>query len=197
MRYLTLIVFGSLVALPAKAQELTVYDYDALGRLVATVDETARTDYEYDDANNRDEVVQRILFANSWQATALPHNVGYVDGGGWAADTSLSSQHMTYGPYTTSVPSGSHVAVWRAMIDVVAGAPDDNVITIDVYDATAGQILAIKTIQREDWIADLTYQMFELAFEIDSSRIGHAVELRTFYHSNSYVRLDKIGYYTE
>lgn len=184
------------LASPAEAQDLTTYEYDALGRLVGTVDTTARTNYDYDDAANRDNVTQRFLFPVSWQATALPHNVGYADGDGWAANVTLSAQHMTYGPYTTGVPAGSHVAVWRVMIDSTAGAATDNIVTIDVYDATAGQILAIETLNRGQWVGNMTYQMFELPFQFDASRVGHVIELRTFYHRNAYVRVQKIGYYT-
>lgn len=38
------------LAARAEAQDLTTYQYDALGRLVGTVDTTARTNYDYDDA---------------------------------------------------------------------------------------------------------------------------------------------------
>lgn len=181
---------------PVSAQDLTTYEYDALGRLVVTVDEKARTDYDYDDAANRERVTQRFLFPVSWQAALLPHNVGYADADGWAANVAMSAQHMTYGPYTTAVPAGSHVATWRLMIDNVSGLASDNIVTIDVYDATAGQILAIDTLERGQWIRGMTYQVFELPFVIDSSRIGHALELRTFYHASAFVRVQKIGYFT-
>lgn len=181
----------------AEAQDLTTYEYDSLGRLVGTVDAKARTNYDYDDAANRERVTQRFLFPVSWQAAALPHNIGYAEADGWAANVTMGAQHMTYGPYTTAIPAGSHVAVWRVMIDVVDGAPADNIITIDVFDATTGQILAIETLERRQWVSSMAYQIFEIPFEFDASRVGHAVELRTFYHSNAYVRVQKIGYYAK
>jgi YD repeat-containing protein len=185
-------------AVVVSAQSSTeTYSYDALGRLVATVDAKARTNYDYDDAANRERVTQRFLFPVSWQAAALPHNIGYAEADGWAANVTMGAQHMTYGPYTTAIPAGSHVAVWRVMIDSVAGPANDNIITIDVFDATTGQVLAIETLERRQWVSNMTYQVFEIPFEFDASRVGHAVELRTFYHSGAYVRVQKIGYYAE
>ncbi len=180
----------------ASAQQLTTYEYDARGRLVATVDAEARTDYDYDDADNRENVTRQTLFPNNWLATSLPHNVGYAEGGGWAADVTLTSNHMTYGPYATDIAVGNNVAVWRVMIDAVAG-PNDNIITVDVYDATAGEILEIVTFERNQWAADFTYQMFEVPFVFDAARAGHAVEFRTYYHSNAYVRVQRIGYHPD
>jgi YD repeat-containing protein len=177
----------------ANAQELTEYKYDARGRLITTVDPKAHTDYALDKADNRETVQQRKLFGTSWLATALPHNVGYADRGGWAASVSNGSGHMTYGPYTTGVPVGSRVATWKMMIDVVDGA-NDNIVTIDVYDATADQILGAETIQRNEWHRNLTYPMFEVPFVFDASRAGHSIELRTWYHAGAYVRVQKIGY---
>jgi YD repeat-containing protein len=190
--FAALLLFG---APSASSQELTQYQYDAQGRLVSTIDEAAHTDYSYDNASNRQQVDQRVLFNASWLATALPHNVGFPDAGGWAAQVALGAGHMTYGPYTTSLPAGSHVAVWQIMIDAINGA-NDNIVTIDVYDATAGEVLAIETFQRNEWLGNLTYQMFEVPFIITPARVGHSIELRTFYHANSYVRVQKIGYGT-
>ena len=124
-------------------------------------------------------------------------NTGYAQADGWAADVNQPSQHITYGPYANNIAIGSNVAVWSMMIDVVDAAPEDNVVTIDVYDATAGEILAIETIERKQWLSSFTYQMFELPFQFDASRAGHAVELRTYYHATSYVRIQRIGYYQE
>lgn len=173
------------------------YEYDALGRLVGVVDHEARRKYNYDDADNRSEVIQKELFPQSWVAVSLPHVVGYAEAGGWAAHVGIAQGHMTYGPYATDISTGSNVAVWKMMIDVVDGAPEDRVVTIDVYDATAGEILAIRRVNRREWLADFTYQMFELPFEFDVASEGHAIEFRTYHHANSYVRIERIGYYSQ
>jgi len=171
-----------------------LYEYDALGRVLTVTDDAARTDYDYDDAGNRTQVDKQLLFTGFWLASNLPHLVGYADQDGWAANVNTGIGHMTYGPYVTNIPAGARTAVWHAMIDVVNGWSDD-VVTIDVYDATADEILAVRTLTRNEWHSEMNYQIFELPFQLGSARAGHAIELRTFYHANAFTRVQKIGYY--
>ena len=176
------------------AQELTRYVYNARGEVVRVETPSANTDYSYDDAANRELVKQRPLFPTSWQATSLFHNLGYAEAGGWAAGVTAGTGYMTYGPYTP-LAAGNYTATWRVMVDV-ANAANDDVITIEIYDATAGQFVAQATIKRSRFVADHVYQVFELPFTITAARAGHAIELRTFYHATSYTRIEKIGYHS-
>ena len=190
----TACLFGWSSCPPIAAQELTRYVYNARGEVVRVETPAANTDYSYDDAANRELVRQRPLFPTSWQATSLPHSLGYAEAGGWAANVTNGTGYMTYGPYA-QLAAGSYTATWRAMVDVV-NAGNDDVITIEVYDATAGQFLAQATLKRSRFAADLVYQVFELPFSISAARAGHAIEMRTFYHSKSYTRIEKIGYHS-
>lgn len=180
----------------AHAQSATTYSYDARGRLVGVNDGIGtKSNYTLDKADNRSNVTTQLQFAASWEAESLPHVIGYADGNGWAANVTISPNFLTYGPYTSTIPVGSHVAVWRMMIDV-SNAPDNSAVaTIDINDATTMQQLASKTLYRHDWVAGYAYQVFELPFTLDSTRAGHAIEIRTYYIGAAYLRVDKLGYY--
>ena len=179
----------------ASASELLQYTYDARGRLVRVDNGTGyKTGYSIDAADNRTTKVVQNQFTTAWEAETLYHLIGYADGDGWAANTGLPANWLTYGPYA-AFPVGSRVGTWRMLIDV-RNVPDNSpVVTVDVWDATAGQQLASRVVTRHQWATDMTYQVFELPFPLDLSRAGHLIELRTFYHGAAYVRVDKIGVY--
>lgn len=188
-------IFASTVG--ANAQSSRAYDYDARGRLVEVRDGIgAKSRYSLDRADNRANVTVADQFTTSWEAESLPHLIGYADQNGWAANVTLGPGFLTYGPYTPNIPVGSHVATWRTLIDVTAVADDSPVATVDIWDATAGQQLASKTLTRHNWVAGFAHQIIELPFSIDPSRLGHQIELRTYYIGAAYLRVDKIGYYT-
>lgn len=187
----------ALIALsgPALSQSARTYQYDARGRLVQVTDGIgAKTSYALDRADNRANLTTQTQFSAAWEAEALYHVIGYADANGWASNVTISPNFMTYGPYS-SLPTGSRVGTWRALIDVRNVADNSAVITLDVWDATAGQQLASRTLTRHNWASGMAYQVFELPFNLDSGRTGHAIELRTWYNGAAYVRLDKIGYY--
>lgn len=188
----------SLGSTPALAQaSADVMQYDALGRLTSVqAGRGALTKYNYDLANNRSSVnVQRQL-DSSWAATALPHIIGYAaPNGGWAADTSGGPGHLTYGPYTTAIPAGNRVGVWRMMTDVISVQQSEIVATIDVYDSTAGQTLAVMNVVRSSFVGPMTYQIFELPFTLSAGSAGHSIELRTWFTAKAHINVDRIGYY--
>ncbi|RDC58903.1 hypothetical protein HME9302_02635 [Alteripontixanthobacter maritimus] len=197
MKLRSILIAGSLV-LPTSlsAQSVISYEYDALGRLIAVSDgQGANSRYNYDKANNRTAVAVQKQFTAAWEAEALPHLVGYADGDGWAANINTSSSYLTYGPYTDSIPTGSRVATWRMLVDVHNSADNSRIVTVDVYDRTANQVLAVRSINRHEFLGKYSYQVFELPFLMTSARVGHRMEMRTFYHGYSYLRVDKIGYY--
>lgn len=119
----------------------------------------------------------------------LAHGIGRADGDGWSASTSLDgSGHLTYGPYTHVIPGGPRVATFRLMVDVV-NAADHVVARLDVFDATAGRVLAQRDVRRRQLAADSTYGDFDLTFTAEA---GHQLELRTFWTDTSYVRQDRV-----
>ncbi len=121
--------------------------------------------------------------------TDLSHCVGYADGEGWAAATTTDVEgHMCYGPYTTDIPAGTHTASFRLMIDV---NDTDNLVvaTIDVYDASADEILALRDIRRSEFVSTFAYQDFELTFD---NVAAHSLEFRTYWHDVAYINQDHV-----
>ena len=110
----------------------------------------------------------------------------------WACNTADQAPgHMCYGPYTTEVAAGNHTATYRMMLDVVAPpASNDKVVTLDVFDASAGSILAVKDVYRYDFQSPLTMQDIPLEFV---SGPGSKLEFRVFWHGTSYVNVDKVS----
>lgn len=178
----------------AFAQQSTVYSYDVQGRLTAATASTGTTAaYAYDPANNRTGKVAYQQMTAAWEAEALPHQIGFAEAEGWAANIYQPGGFLTYGPYTSAVPTGARVAVWSLMIDNYT-ADAGVVAVIDVWDATAGEQLAVRNLQRNEWHAAMAYEIFELPFPMDSSRAGHLIEFRTWFVPIVHLRADRIGY---
>ena len=72
-----------LAAGSSSAQSATVYQYDALGRLVQVQDGRGiKSSYTLDPADNRSNVTVQQQFATSWEAENLPHVIGFADADG-------------------------------------------------------------------------------------------------------------------
>jgi hypothetical protein len=97
---------------------------------------------------------------------------------------------MSYGPYAVDWGAGSAQAAFWLMVDN-NNADNGKVVTLDVYDADADQVLATREITRKEWRAPGVYQRFGLDFGLDG-RAGHRIETRVYWHDISYVKLDKI-----
>jgi YD repeat-containing protein len=177
------------------AQNTTTYLYDTVGRLRSSENTRGvRSSYDFDKASNRTNATARANSGRTWEAEGLPHSVGYADRDGWAANVNTMAGHMTYGPYVTDVQSGQRTASWKLAIDV-RNASNDQIATLDVYDATSGEQLAFRIVKRLDFIQDQTYQTFDIPFSMTPQRVGHSLEFRTYYHGSSYIILDKISLY--
>ena len=123
--------------------------------------------------------------------TALAHVVGRMDQEGWSASTSLDEVgHLAYGPYAENWTSGAKRAVFRMLLDVVTDQPEI-VATIDIFDATANEIVASREVLRSDFIAPFTYRNIHLDFDM-VGRDGHRMETRLYWHDISYLRLDRV-----
>ena len=83
----------------------------------------------------------------------------------------------------------------RRLIDTVAVPDNSQILTLDVWDATAGQQLANRAVTRQQWKTSGNYEVFELPFTLPAAAAGHVLEMRTFFYAGAYVRVDKIGYY--
>lgn len=118
------------------------------------------------------------------------HLLGRQEGLGWAASTGIDLQpgYMSYGPYATDLMEGPQTVFFRLRTDNNT-ADTFTVATIDVYDSTSGQILAIKDISRNEFLAPSTDQNFSLSYD---QELGQSMEFRVFWHGNAYIRLDTV-----
>lgn len=120
----------------------------------------------------------------------MSHRIGRLQGDGWSANTAQDSPgHLVYGPYDTTLSAGNLIATYRMMVDDNT-FDNGNVVAIDVYDATAGQVLASLTITRKQFRRPWLYQDFKLFF---TNTAGHAMEFRVWWYDISYVRMDRIA----
>lgn len=178
----------------AFAQSRTDYQYDAQGRLIAAADTDGMTSrYAYDDADNRTERDIGNPFAAVWLAETLPHITGAADGTAWVGRPGMSAGYLTYGPYVTTIPAGSRTAVYRIMVDQVTPSAS-TIVAVDVYDVTANEFLLQLNLTPDDFDAPYVYQFIEIPFTYDSSRLGHSIEIRTWYGGFGTAWVDKIGY---
>ncbi len=188
-------VVAALLALPAAAQSVATYQYDARGRLVETADGNGwKSTYQLDGADNRSRVVTQNQFQKAYEAESLFHAVGFAEADGWAANIYTPSSALIYGPYANDTPVGNRVATFRAMVDNVT-AENNSILYIDVYDFDANQSLAGRFVTRHEFVSPWSYQVLELPFQWTSARLGHRIEFRAFYIGSSHIRIDKVGYY--
>lgn len=120
--------------------------------------------------------------------------VGRREGDGWGADVAQDPEgFLQYGPYTSSVSPGDHVATWALMIDDTAGA-DLPIVRLEVIDATAGSsVLASRTLTRAEWHAAAQYQDFTVPFTLPAQAQAHQLEFRVFWFKQASVREQSVS----
>ncbi len=117
----------------------------------------------------------------------LSHQIGRRDGDGWSVNVrDTPNRYLSYGPYTRDVAAGNRTATFRLQLDNVT-ADNNRILTIDVYDADTGKILAKRELKRRDFSRAFEYKDFSLNF---NAVAGHRLEFRTFWHGGSYAKQD-------
>jgi hypothetical protein len=117
------------------------------------------------------------------------HIIGRADADGWSAATALDPVgYLLYGPYTDQARPGARSATFRLMVDN-ATADNLRVVSLDVYDATAGVIRAQEDVHRQDLVAPFIYKDFRVTFNAVG---GHLHEFRVWWDRTSYVRVDRV-----
>ncbi|MBI3230665.1 MAG: hypothetical protein HYZ45_10945 [Burkholderiales bacterium] len=131
-----------------------------------------------------------ILPSKIFETEASPyHQIGRLEGDGWSVNvTDTPGFFMNYGPYTTAIEAGNRTATFRLQLDNVS-ADNNAILAIDVFDATAGVVLATRQITRREFTTPFTYQDFSLAFV---SAANHQLEFRTKWLGSSYMKQDKV-----
>ena len=121
----------------------------------------------------------------------LSHAIGRSEDDGWSAATHLDeSGHLVYGPYAADWTSGPKRAVYRMLVDVTSDQPEI-IATVDIFDATAEEIIASRPVLRSEFDRAFSYQNVHLDFDM-SGRLNHIMETRLYWHDISYVRLDRV-----
>lgn len=124
-----------------------------------------------------------------FEAEQLSHQIGRTEADGWAASTSdYSAAYLCYGPYTSVIQVGPRAAAFRLLVDNNT-ANNDQVVKLDVYDASAGRVLASRVIRRRDFTNTNRYQYFSLFF---TSPGPDLLEFRTYWYDTAYVKQDHV-----
>jgi hypothetical protein len=137
-------------------------------------------------------IVTPTAAPTSWTFQAesdLAHQIGRRDAEGWSVRVGdTANRYMSYGPYTTAIRPGNRTATFRLMLDNVT-ADNNRILTLDVYDAASGRVLASRSLTRKQFSRAFQYQNFDVSF---TAAAGQRLEFRTFWHGGSYVRQDYV-----
>jgi hypothetical protein len=126
----------------------------------------------------------------TFEAEDLLHQIGRRDGDGWSASiVDAAKRYLAYGPYTLSIPAGRYTADYRLLVDNNV-ADNLQILTLDVYNANAGKILATQQVRRRMFNAPFAYQNFEVPF---SAPANAKLEFRVFYNGSAYVKFEKVS----
>jgi len=135
-------------------------------------------------------------FDAEWNMSSpgIGHVIGKTDGDGWSATigdpTSPGANYLSFGPYTSTLPYGHHIATWKLWIDNNT-ADNSDMVRLEVYDASTSTILSQRTITRKMWKQPNRYEYFSVPFKNTSP--GNSIELRVFWLNHSYIKIQKIG----
>ena len=140
------------------------------------------------------DLIQLHGRSQQWEAEgpSLSHETGRLETDGWLCQVGIDppGKHMIYGPYDTTLPAGANTAQFRLSTDNNT-ANNDPVVTVDVNDATSGQVLASQVITRTQFSVAGQYVNFSLPFTVPAD--NHAIELRVFWDGSAYTKVDWVG----
>jgi hypothetical protein len=125
--------------------------------------------------------------STAWEAKGLGHLVGEAYGDSWSSNGQAG--YVLYGPYTTAIPAGRQTAYWQAMITADT-AGDQELATLDVFDSTAGAVLAAKVITPAIFAQKGKWQRFSLNYD---QVAGHSIELRARYSPPGRIIFNQVG----
>lgn len=175
-------------------EQVGTYQNFRLDFINTTGEELEFRTYWHDTAYVKQDLVTvtevPVSLAATFEAeTDLEHQIGRAEADGWSADVAQDTAgYLAYGPYTSAITEGLHVALFRLMVDNVT-ADNLPVVTIDVV-ADAGQtVLAQRTITRNEFDTALDYQSFALPFV---NTAGQELEFRVNWLDTSYVLFDNV-----
>ena len=126
-------------------------------------------------------------------AHGVSHQMGRaMADGSWMANPLDPVGHMQYGPYTDIAKAGPNVAKWWLSVDNNS-ADNSALLVLDVYDSTADQLIAQRTVTRQEFAAVSQYQEFSLNFNLDAASQGHRLEFRLYHTARSQIQIKEVG----
>ncbi|WP_081163601.1 GxGYxYP domain-containing protein [Niastella populi] len=144
-------------------------------------------------AQTQDLIILRES-STRWEAEGpnLGHKTGRLETDGWLCQTGIdaANDHMIYGPYDATIPAGPNVAEFRMKVDNNT-ANNDPIVDLDVRNATTGQILASRTITRQQFPVASNYTNFTLPFTMPAN--NQSLELRVYWRGTSYTKVDWVA----
>jgi predicted GH43/DUF377 family glycosyl hydrolase len=127
-----------------------------------------------------------------YEAESMNHQIGRADADGWSANTSQDNPgFLVYGPYASDIPTGENLACFKMSIDNNT-MDNNNIVKLEVYDATTDTMIASKDITRQMFKQTNHYEFFTLPYTIDASRSGHQMEYRIYWYKTSYIKADRV-----
>ncbi len=184
-------LWGAAGAGGAVAQSSQTYVYDAQGQVTTVSTSTGSVQsYRYDAAGNRSQILATDLDAmvQVWQAESLPHIIGMADADGWSGNPAPRIGLPDLRSLFHQGSDGRQCRDLRILIDSHTFADGGaTIMVLDVFDSTAGQQIATRTLKRSDWTASMQYQDLTLPFTLTPERAGHAIELRPQYYASAHV----------
>ncbi|CAG0950585.1 hypothetical protein GPROT1_00060, partial [Gammaproteobacteria bacterium] len=175
---------------------LASYVYDqgsnAIGQRTSMTDPSGGTSWAYDTRGRMIGERKSIGAPQMLEAEGpgMGHLVGAAQGGAWVSPAS-GSGYLTYGPYQAPTAIGpDQVASFRLAIDTASGA-NDAIARVEVYDYTAYQQIAMRTVYRREFVGGLSnFSDFALTFDT-TGRSGHALEYRVYWFGSAILAHDK------
>lgn len=139
--------------------------------------------------------LREMNLLGTWSATngSIGHDIGRVDGDGWAAFTGSDRPgFLSFGPYTRVDGNIKQLrGEWDLMVDV-PNTPNDRVARLEVVMNSGTTVVAARDIYRSEFKAGFSYQRFELPFTSPLPDEEQTYELRTYWYSPSYMRIKQV-----
>ncbi|GLS24610.1 hypothetical protein GCM10007877_03240 [Marinibactrum halimedae] len=112
--------------------------------------------------------------------------------GSWGVVADDQRDHMLYGPYKSWSYLGGGLVNFRMKIENNT-ADNHEIIFLDLYDATEGEVIASRAVRRRDFYQSDEYQNFELWFDFNQERLNHNLETRVFFNGGAVVSVADVS----
>jgi hypothetical protein len=129
--------------------------------------------------------VQLVYSGNSPE---LSHQLGQPwSNNSWLAIVTDGAGFLSYGPYATNWPADTQSVTFELAVDNNT-ANNRAVARIDVFDSTTGQVLAERTLTRQEMAQPYVVGSYTLPVSLQG-RTGHQMEARVYVPGESWVQL--------